>query len=72
MFWPNWSAKLEYQYYNLGDVTYPVGVSTDWQLSNVLAANGIQARASFEGQIVRVGVNYHISWSAPSPVLAKY
>ena len=59
MFLPNWSAKVEYLFYDLGDVTYPVGVSTDLFLSSVLAANAIQARASYEGHIVRAGVNYH-------------
>jgi outer membrane immunogenic protein len=70
MFWPNWSVKVEYQLYNLGKVAYPVGVTTDWYLSNVLAANAIQAHASFEGQIVRTGVNYHLDWG-PTPVVAK-
>jgi len=72
MFLPNWSAKVEYLFYDLGDVTYPVGVSTDLFLSSVLAANAIQARASYEGHIVRAGVNYHFNWIAPGPVLAKY
>ena len=27
---------------------------------------------SFKGNVVRVGINYHFSWGAPAPVVAKY
>jgi outer membrane immunogenic protein len=57
--------------YNLGYVTYPIGVTTDWHLSNVLAADAIQARASFEGQLVRGGLNYHFNWGS-APIFAKF
>ncbi|MBI1981777.1 MAG: porin family protein [Methylocystis sp.] len=73
MFWPNWSAKVEYLYYDLGTVSLAapvvigfnaVGGAVDWSY----AAN---TRARFNGNIVRAGVNYHFNWGVP-PVLAKY
>jgi len=72
MFWPNWSAKIEYLYYDLGNVTYPVGVTTDSFLSTLLVANATLARARFDGHVVRAGVNYHFNWGAPAPILAKF
>jgi outer membrane immunogenic protein len=73
MFWPNWSAKVEYLYYDLGAVSLggPVvvgfnvlGGAQDW----AYAAN---TRARFDGHIVRAGVNYHFNWGA-APVVAKF
>jgi len=71
MFWPQWSAKIEYLFYDLGVAAYPVAVTTDWQLTNLLVANATQARARFDGHVVRAGVNYHFNWGA-APVVAKY
>jgi outer membrane immunogenic protein len=61
MFWPNWSAKVEYLYTDLSS-----GGATTW--------NGIQLgyRRHPQFNVVRVGVNYHFNWGAPAPVLAKY
>jgi outer membrane immunogenic protein len=64
MFWPQWSARIEYLYFDLGAATYPVAVTTDWQLTNLLVANATQARTRFDGHVVRVGVNYHFNWGA--------
>jgi outer membrane immunogenic protein len=52
----NWSAKLEWLHYDLGDkVTYtPV----------------IPVTVSEHGDIVRAGINYRFNWG--SPVVAKY
>jgi outer membrane immunogenic protein len=67
MFMPNWSAKIEYLYYNLGTAVGPAGFVTG-------GANfdSIRPVAKFSGNIVRAGVNYHFNWAAPAPVLAKY
>ena len=73
MFWPNWSAKVEYLYYDLGSVTLPsavvIGVSPggaqDW-------AYAASTRTRFDGHVVRAGLNYHFNWGAPAPVYAKY
>ncbi|MGA9601552.1 MAG: outer membrane beta-barrel protein, partial [Methylocystis sp.] len=77
MFWPNWSAKVEYLYYDLGTVNYSSGVSGSF--ANVapipgqpLFLNGTWTTARFDGHIFRAGLNYHFNWAAPAPVLAKY
>jgi outer membrane immunogenic protein len=75
MFWPNWSTKVEYLYYDLGNVTVPNGVlaaSYSAPPTALLAAIASQTRTRFDGHIVRVGVNYHFNWGAPAPVYAKY
>jgi outer membrane immunogenic protein len=73
MFMPNWSAKLEYLYYDLGSVTTPTafvdGFTNGHNPSWSYASN---ATAHFNGNIVRAGVNYHFNWGAPATVVAKY
>lgn len=57
MFMQNWSAKIEYQYYNFGE--------TNFILPAQLAAAG---RFTTEDHSVKAGVNYHFGWGiAPSP-----
>jgi outer membrane immunogenic protein len=73
MFMPNWSAKVEYLYYDLGSVrqntvvtgTDVTGVGTGWAY-----ASSVSARLN--GNLVRAGLNYHFNWGAPAPVVAKY
>jgi outer membrane immunogenic protein len=59
---PHWSAKVEYLYYDLGRVTYngllaagfmfpPAGETTYF-------TNNVQSTTRFNGNIVRVGLNY--------------
>jgi outer membrane immunogenic protein len=48
MFYQNWSAKIEYLHYDLGD-------SIHW--STVGAANGVTVLD--RGDIIRAGINYH-------------
>ena len=78
MFLPNWSTKVEYLYYDLGNVTVANGVLASSFFdpapggSSLLAAIASQSRTRFDGHIVRVGVNYHFNWGAPAPVYAKY
>jgi outer membrane immunogenic protein len=68
MFLPNWSAKAEYLYYSLSNgyaSTTIADTANTW-------AYGIGASRSFNGNIVRAGVNYHFNWGAPAAVVAKY
>jgi outer membrane immunogenic protein len=74
MFLPNWSAKVEYLYYDLGRVTGSVvntwsGIGAIAVSSNIQSITNYSARAT--GNIVRAGVNYHFNWGA-APVVAKY
>ena len=71
MFMPNWSAKAEYLYYDLGSLsqnfTMPVTATNGGE---ALFAGQVKARVS--GNIVRAGINYHFNWGASAPVIAKY
>jgi outer membrane immunogenic protein len=67
MFMSNWSAKAEYLYYDLGNVTYNVGALNQVLLpplpvppSGTLGSAAFQrATTRFDGHIVRVAINYH-------------
>jgi outer membrane immunogenic protein len=70
MFAPNWSAKAEYLYYDLGSVTYNGTLTTaggNFQPTLASVVN-VQSTAKFNGSIARVGINYHFG----GPVVAKY
>lgn len=58
---PNWSAKAEYLYYDLGNEDFTF-------VTNEITAT---ARIRETGNLVRVGLNYRFS-EAPAPVVTKY
>lgn len=77
MFLKNWSTKFEYLYYDLGTastntitsalVTYPdVGIIGKFDF-----IQSTKTSHSFNGNIVRAGINYHFSISS-APVIANY
>ena len=70
MFARNWSAKMEYLYYDLGSVS----ISGPLQLYSERGTSygASQSSAQFNGHVVRTGLNYHFGSSTPAPVLAKY
>jgi outer membrane immunogenic protein len=74
MFAPNWSAKAEYLYYDLGSVNYATGLSQFCNGAGCGVNGGLFASTSgntslrYNGSIARVGINYHFS----GPVVAKY
>jgi len=73
MFLPNWSARVEYLYYDLGTVTTnSVVAGLNNGTGTVGYAYGTSTSANFNGHILRAGVNYHFNWSSPAPVIAKY
>jgi outer membrane immunogenic protein len=59
MFAQNWSAKVEYQYYNFGS-------------ANFVTPAGLVPFGSFttDDHVVKAGVNYRFNWGAP--VAARY
>jgi outer membrane immunogenic protein len=65
MFLSNWSAKLEYLYYDLGSANYGTGISAfdAGSTSNGFGIDSIatSSRVHFNGNIVRAGVNYHLN-----------
>jgi|SRR5579875_2711177 outer membrane immunogenic protein len=73
MFLPNWSAKVEYLYYDLGTVTATALLNAVAPVAPITGVYGaVQDRTRFNGNIVRLGVDYHFNWGAPAPVVAKY
>lgn len=56
MFAPNWSAKVEYQYYNFGNTTFTGG-----------PADIVGARFRNDEHVVKAGVNYRFGWGGPAP-----
>jgi outer membrane immunogenic protein len=69
----NWSAKLEYLYYDLGSVTYATGgLASDIGTvvrpgtSTGVAAVATSSQVRFKDNIVRVGLNYHFGGPAVS------
>ena len=66
MFAANWSAKAEYLYYDLGSANYGTGVTQYDAFAQLSNGVGIDAFAttshvSFNGNIVRAGINYHFN-----------
>ena len=79
MFSPDLSLKAEYLYYDLGEARY--GSSPLWAdlafnnggpVSNYLVnAVAPASREKFDGQIVRLGLNYHFDPLALGPFVVK-
>jgi outer membrane immunogenic protein len=59
MFAQNWSAKVEYQYYNFGTTTFTAG-----------PADVVGRRFTDDEHTVKAGVNYRFNWGGP--VAARY
>jgi outer membrane immunogenic protein len=64
MFIPQWSVKAEYLYYDLGNVTYSGQLVDAFTTPNQSPApafftNNVQTTTRFNGNIVRLGLNYH-------------
>jgi len=55
MFAPNWSAKVEYQYYNFGDTTFTTG-----------PAPIVGVRFRDDEHTVKAGLNYRFNWGRPA------
>jgi outer membrane immunogenic protein len=72
MFAHNWSAKLEYLYYDLGSSTVGGVAQSVYAPTGVTGLGASQTSAQFNGHIVRAGLNYHFNSFTPAPVLAKY
>ncbi len=72
MFHPNWSAKVEYLYYDLGTASAANVLSAAVPAGNLLYGSYYQTSTHFNGHVARVGVNYHFQWFAPATVVAKY
>jgi outer membrane immunogenic protein len=69
----NWSAKVEYLYYDLGSTSsYAPYVASFSNLSGAVIPYVVsKSSTSFTGHVARLGVNYHLTY-APAPIVAKY
>jgi outer membrane immunogenic protein len=78
MFMPNWSAKAEYLYYDLGTISANLGPVAGLNLTAFAVpgslgfANVSQVSTRVSGNVVRAGVNYHFSWGAAASTVASY
>jgi outer membrane immunogenic protein len=70
MFAPQWSVKGEYLHYDLGSVGFtnrPTGTpASAFFVGQVYQTNAVSA--SFRGDIVRAGINYHFG----GPAVTRY
>ena len=66
---PNWSAKVEYQYYDFG--RHRVGFFDS--IGDLLSTSGLPVDVTQKVQTIKFGLNYHL-WtsSSPPPVGARY
>jgi outer membrane immunogenic protein len=72
MAFPAWSAKIEYLYTDLGQVTQIGGGFTGFNAPGPLSQTSINTVA-FRWHTVRAGVNWHFNpFGSSAPVLAKY
>ncbi len=74
MFLPRWSVKAEYLYYDLGTANTanfgPVFYTSSAKTGSQFSTAGYSA--PFNGNVVRLGVNYHFNGAGPAPIVAKY
>ena len=68
MFFPNWSAKVEYLYTQISGT----GNNNNWlwAFNPGWGLNSTNNRTRFH--TIRAGINYHFNFGSPAPVLAKY
>ena len=74
-FMPNWSVKVEYLYYDLGRKTFgltPLAFSSPTFGGSLLYSSTPFSSTTFNGNVVRAGLNYHFNWGWPAPIVARY
>lgn len=70
----DWSAKAEYIYYDLGNLSYVPSPSVSFSGSGTGVVNFInwtRAQTRFNGSVARIGINYHFNL-ASIPLMAKF
>ncbi|MGB6175173.1 MAG: outer membrane beta-barrel protein [Methylocella sp.] len=73
LFYPNWSLKVEYLYYDLGRATFALSPLTNFNSAGIPFTGGAPSSSTrFNGNIVRAGLNYHFNLWGPAPIVAKY
>jgi outer membrane immunogenic protein len=72
MFLPGWSFKAEALYYELQAIRNTGTFSNFNTAGTLFTASGLNTITHPRGVIARAGINYHFSWGAPAPVVARY
>jgi outer membrane immunogenic protein len=75
MFLPNWSVKAEALYYDLGRSSISQNFTQTFLptiLGIPIARTNTITTWRNNGVIARAGINYHFSWGAAAPVVARY
>jgi outer membrane immunogenic protein len=72
MFLPNWSLKAEALYYELQTIRTAGTFSNFNTAGTLFTSSGLNTVVRPRGVIARAGINYHFSWGAPAPVVARY
>ena len=74
LFAPQWSAKLEYLYYDLGTATTSTVIAGPNSTTGATGyAYAVSTSAHLTSNAVRAGLNYHFNWADAAPaVTAKY
>jgi outer membrane immunogenic protein len=61
LFLPNWSTSFEYLHYDLGTPVYSLTpMVSNAPLVRPFTVNNLTAATPFSGEILRIGVNYHL------------
>ena len=68
----NWSAKVEYLYYDLGRAAQNFAHTAFAISGQPFFTNAVVTRTKFSGHIVRAGLNYRFNFGGAGPIVAKY
>jgi outer membrane immunogenic protein len=72
LFYPNWSLKVEYLYYDMGHVNFTMSPLVNSVGGVPVTVGAGSASTRFNGNIVRAGLNYHIDLSMLAPIFAHF
>ncbi len=68
---PRWTLKAEYLYYDLGTANTANAEPLYYVTSKPATWSSVGYKGDFSGNVIRVGVNYHLNGAAPEPLLDK-
>jgi outer membrane immunogenic protein len=72
LFYPNWSLKVEYLYYDMGHVNFTMSPLVNSVGGVPVTVGAGSSSTRFNGNIVRAGLNYHIDLSMLAPIFAHF
>ncbi len=72
LFYPNWSLKVEYLYYDLGHVNFTMSPLVNSVAGVPVTVGAGSASTRFNGNIVRAGLDYHFDLNMLAPIFAHF